>query len=88
MLAQIAQGVDSVSARQGHKPVRRGGILVCAQSNGAIDELVARLLRLQFVDEFDQRYHADFVRIGSAPSEAVKPQKVRASAFRAAYSDL
>ena len=77
LLAQIAQGVDSVSARQGHKPVRRGGILVCAQSNGAIDELVARLLRLQFVDEFDQRYHADFVRIGSQASEAVKPVSLK-----------
>ena len=52
--------------------MRRGRILVCAQSNAANDELAARLLREKFVDEFGVRYDAELVRIGHAPAEAVR----------------
>lgn len=52
--------------------VRRGRILVCAQSNAALDELIARVLRLQFVDEFGCRYRADLVRLGSQPGEVAR----------------
>ena len=37
----------SAAAQYGHEIVRHGRILVCAQSNAALDELIARLLRLQ-----------------------------------------
>ena len=72
LLSRITGGMDRVSARVRHKCARRGRILVCAQSNGAIDELVARLLGSQFVDEYGVRYTADYVRLGHAPADAVR----------------
>ena len=51
LLGQIAGDMDRTAARHGGRVARRGAILVCAQSNGAIDELVARLLAVRFVDE-------------------------------------
>ena len=70
------------------RPVRRGRILVCAQSNAALDELIARVLRLQFVDEFRNRYHADMVRIGSQPGEAVRAITLKERAADLAASAL
>ena len=84
LLSQIARGLERVS--NGQKCVRRGGIMVCAQSNAAIDEVVSRLLRDKFVDEFGRRYDADVVRLGASPAEGVKvvSLKQRASDLGAA----
>lgn len=72
----------------GSGPVRRGRILVCAQSNAALDELIARVLRLQFVDEFRNRYHADMVRLGSGPNESVRAVTLKARAADLASAAL
>ena len=43
-LTQLLDGIERTSALRGQKAVRRGTILVCAQSNAALDELIGRLL--------------------------------------------
>jgi hypothetical protein len=78
----------AVAGASAPSPVRRGRILVCAQSNAALDELIARVLRLQFVDEFRNRYHADMVRIGSQPGEAVRAITLKERAADLAASAL
>ena len=72
LLAQITSAIDGTSARQAHKIARRGGILVCAQSNGAIDELVSRIVGQQppFLDEYGRQYTPAVVRLGSRGAQS------------------
>lgn len=88
LLGQITSDIERTSARVRHKVLRRGGILVCAQSNGAIDELVARLLRLQFVDEYGAKYHADFVRFGHMSAESIADVTLRTRAVKLSATAL
>ena len=86
LVGRITAGLERTAARQNQRVVRRGRILVCAQSNTALDELLARLLRLQCVDEYGSRYMPNVVRIGHLPGTAVREcsLKHRATALAAA----
>lgn len=69
--ASVNQGID----RQNLSPARRPRILVCAPSNSAVDEILARLIKLRLFDGQGNSYLPEVVRIGAGArvNESAKP---------------
>lgn len=69
--ASVNQGAD----KRHSTPARRPRILVCAPSNSAVDEVLARLIKLRLFDGQGHSYLPEVVRIGAGDrvNESAKP---------------
>lgn len=67
-----ASGAPAASSLPLPSVPRGGRILVCAHSNGAIDELVSRIVGQQppFLDEYGRQYTPAVVRLGSRGAQS------------------
>mmetsp|Transcript_50043 Transcript_50043/g.150570 ORF Transcript_50043/g.150570 Transcript_50043/m.150570 type:complete len:571 (-) Transcript_50043:105-1817(-) len=53
-------------------------ILVCAPSNAAVDNIIAKVIQVQFVDGVGKKYRPSIVRVGAGQSSSVRKVSLQA----------
>ena len=95
-IAGLANDIAGLSAAPNQAEVRsrweksasnKPRILVCAPSNGAVDNVILKVMSSGFVDGNGKKYFPSIVRVGSGQSDTVKGAVSLSKAVDDIYSD-